>query len=249
MSKVFKIRETNIPNMFRMGFCTIATSGPNGNSQSWTVANAPHPEDHRNDCTNSFSVVIASCASIMSESAMKDKEHKTAIVFQSPKGAGSMLMACISEFIPSDSGEGEFNVYFSFDPEDIKGVPEENIHSFTDLAAIRPWAATYSDIYYQLHSRKINNEELINETTILVIQNIIDWLSDAATESEVVQLIIDDEPNYGFKRGTPYTEADYYANFITYAIASVEVIKGVKVMSMTFGEEMKALAKGNNDNA
>ena len=234
--------------MFNLGFSEITTTGPNGNVESWIAPNVPHPVDHRNDCVSSHSVVIATCASIMSESAMKDKEHKTAIIFQNPKGAGSMLMACISEWVPNGEGEGEFNVYFSFDQEDIKGVPEENIHNFTDLASIRPWAATFSNIYDQLHSRVINNEELINGTTILVIKTIIDWLSDAATEGEVVQLVIDDEPTYGYTKDNPYTEADYYNNMIVYGTASVEIVKGVKMMSMTFGEEMKALAKGNNDN-
>ena len=252
--KTIEIRESNLPNAFRIAVETEAmATGTNGSVVSFQISNQNNFYDMRNDCVMPFSVLIATAASIMSNAKMKSKDHKTAIIFANPKGSGSMLMACISEYIPAEEGEGNWNVYFSFDPESIKGIPEDSVKNYTDLQSIEHWAACYRNIMLNTHSRKIDDEEVINQLTIISVKCLINWLDENASENDVINLEIKEAPNYldipatSGEEATPIKYEDYKNSWITYATASVEIVKGQKIKSMTFGEEMKAIAKGNVD--
>lgn len=251
--KTFELRETSLPNTFKASFETdVKGTGKNGDENKFYITNLDNDKDGRNDCIYPFSIFFSTCATVMSKDKMKNKDHKTALVFSNPKGAGSMLLACISEWIPDESGEdGNFNIFFSFDPDDIKGLPEDAIHQYTDIATIAPWASTFSAIMADTHRRLINDEEIINSITILIVKSLNNWLEENASESDVISIEFKEAANYSAVpengSGEKYDFEEYKKSWITYATASVEVVKGKKVKSITFGEELKAIAKGNVD--
>jgi hypothetical protein len=249
--KNVNIRESNLPNIFKIGFETdLKISGPNNNAVLFKIQNVNNEIDQKNDCVYPFAAFIEACASVMSTDVMKSKEHKTALVFSDPKGAGNMLMACISEWIPANDGDGNYNFYFSFDPDDIKGLPEDRIHNFYNLQDVKSWGATIKKIIASSHGRCIDDDQILTQMSILIVKSLYNWLDENASEDTVVSLTIDEDPTYYNNDSNPADKLsyeDYLKRLITYAVATVEIVKGKKIKSMTFGEEMKAIAKGNAD--
>lgn len=251
--KTMELRETNMPQLFRGALISELTgTGSNGNAVSFVISDTTNEKDQRNDSVYPFTSFIGACARIMSNDAMKSKDHKTALVFSDPKGAGSMLMACVSEWIP-EGDDGNFNFYFTFDPEDIKGIPEEAVKPFYDIQAIMPWGPTLRSVLANVHCRRIDDLEILNGITILIVKTICNWLDSNASENEVVSCEFKDSTVYDVKLATDSNESvpidfeTYKSHWVTYAVASVAVERGVKKKTMTFGEEMKAIAKGNAD--
>lgn len=251
--KTFELRETNMPGMFKSSIASeLVGSGINGNALRFCISDKTNETDQRNDTVFPFSAFIATCAHIMSSDAMKSKEHKTALVFSDPKGAGSMLMACISEWIPTEDGDGNYNFYFTFDQEDIKGLPEDAVKPFYQLQAIKPYAATFRDEVYNTHSRQIDDEEIINGMTVTIVKTICNWLDENASENEPISVEFKDSTFFEVELSAdeeqvPIDFETYKSHWVTYATATVTVERGIKRKSMTFGEEMKAIAKGNAD--
>lgn len=243
-TKTTKLRESQIPQNFKMAFEQEVTStNANGQVTSFDIGLTNDPKDQSNDSTDTFDALILTCASIMSKDEMKPKaDGKSALVFTNSKGVGEMLMACIAEYT-EEEGEGNWYFSFSFDPEDIKGIKPENIFNFTKLEKVAPFANMFNDALMELHSKRIGDVEIINSMVITAIKTIIGWLDTAAVEGEVQELVIDGALKYNKE----ITEDEWKNSLITFATAAVEVVKGVKKMSMSFGEEMKLIAKGNAD--
>ena len=251
--KTFELRETNMPQLFRSALISELTgSGANGNAVHFVISDTTNEKDQRNDSVYPFTAFIGACARIMSADAMKSKDHKTALVFSDPKGAGSMLMACVSEWIP-EGDDGNYNFYFTFDPEDIKGIPEDAVKPFYDIQAIMPWGPTLRGVLSNVHCRRIDDVEILNGITILVVKTICNWLDANASENEEIAVEFKDSTVYDAeltaegKAPTPIDFETYKSHWVTYATATVSVERGLKKKTMTFGEEMKAIAKGNAD--
>lgn len=238
------LRESQIPQNFKLMFEQEVTStNEMGQVTSFDVSLTNDPNDQTNDSTDAFDTLILACASIMSKDEMKPKDSgKSALVFGNTKGVGEMLMACIAEYIEED-GKGNWYFSFTFNPEDIKGIKPENTFNFTSLEKVAPFANIFNDAAMELHSKRIGDIEIINGMVLCAIKSLIAWLDTAATEGEIHELVIDGSPRYQKQ----ISEQDWKDSFITFATASVEVVKGVKKMAMGFGEEMKAIAKGNSD--
>jgi hypothetical protein len=240
----FKLRETNIPQQFKMMFeQDITVTNEQGEQISFCLNSENNPKDQSNDTTDTFSALILTIASIMSLDAMKKvKDGKVALVFSNTKGIGELLLACIAEYT-EENGEGNWYYSLTFNQDDIKGIKPDNIHNYTDLSKICPFAVKFNDALYELHSKSLGDTELVNQMVLIAIKCIINWLDSAAVEDEVTELIIDDAISYSEN----ISKEDYENSFVTFATASVEVVKGVKQMSMSFGEEILLIAKGNSD--
>lgn len=243
-TKTTNLRESQIPQNFKMMFeQEVISTNSNGQVTSFDISTSNDPHDHSNDSTDAFDTLILTCASIMSKDEMKNKaDGKSALVFGNTKGVGEIILACVAEYTEED-GDGNWYFSFTFDPEDIKGIKPENIFNFTNLEKIAPFANMYNDALLELHSKRIGDIEIINGMVICAIKSIIAWLDTAANESTVQELVIDGSLKYN----SDWSEEDWKNSLITFATASVEVVKGVKKMSMSFGEEMKLIAKGNAD--
>ena len=76
------------------------------------------------------------------------------------------------------------------------------------------------------------------------METLYHWLDVNAKADEVVELVIDD---YIGKYEDNMSAEDYDKALTPVAVASVEVVKDVKKMSVQFSEELKAIAKGSND--
>lgn len=238
------LRESQIPQNFKMMFeQEVTTTNSNGQITSYDISLTNDPNDQSNDSTDAFDTLILACASIMSKDEMKPKESgKSALVFGNTKGVGEMLMACIAEYI-EEEGKGNWYYSFTFNPEDIKGIKAENTFNFTKLEKVAPFANIFNDSLMELHSKRIGDIEIINGMVLCAIKTLIAWMDTAAIEGEVNELVIDGAAKYT----QTISEEEWKDSFITFATASVEVVKGIKKMTMSFGEEMKAIAKGNSD--
>lgn len=243
-SKITKLRESQIPQNFKMMFEEeITSTNTNGQVTSFDISLTNDCKDQSNDSTDAFDTLILTCASVMSKDEMKPKEDgKAALIFTNTKGVGEMLMACIAEYTEED-GDGNWYFSFSFDPEDIKSINPDNIFNFTKLEKVAPFANMFNDALMELHSKRIGDTEIINGMVLCAIRTITGWLDTAASEAEVQELVIDGALKYSKE----ISEQEWKDSLITFATASVEVVKGVKKMSMSFGEEMKLIAKGNAD--
>ncbi len=237
------IRETNIPQQFKAMFeQEVYRIDPNTNEMiKFNISAANDPRDQSNDCVDIFGVLINTCANIMAHDEMKPEDGKAALVFGNLQGVGEMLMACVAEYV-KDGDEGNWYYSFTFDPEDIKNIKPENVHPFNSMEKICPFMEEFNRCFAAMHMKSVD-QEFVYGSTLCAIKTLINWLESAANEDEIVELVIDDVLKYN----SEISLEDYNASMITFAIASAEVVKGVKKYSMSFGEEMKAVAKGNGD--
>lgn len=241
--KTLTIRETNIPNNFKMAVESEITTTENGVTSPITLDCTTDPKDQSNDCTDMYSAMFTAIASIMSNDIMKPKASgKAALVFTNPRSVGEVVMACISEYSEED-GSGNWYFRLSFDPEDIKGIEPKNIFNANKLEKIEPFAHHFNAALCQLHSKMLGSIDIINSLAVVAIETLKNWLDSNAEEGTIVELVINDRKSYK----KDMTESEWNDNLITYAIASVEIVKGIKKMSCVFGEELKAIAKGNID--
>ena len=89
-----------------------------------------------------------------------------------------------------------------------------------------------------------NTEKKVVKAAIKCLYN---WLDVQAVEGDIVTLEITDTPFGSFE--SPITPEEYKKKLITVAVAAVEIIKDEKTMSVVFGDDLKAIAKGNNDSS
>lgn len=242
--KTTKLRESQIPQNYKMMIeSEITTTNDEGQTTVFDISIANDVHDQSNDSTDMFDTLILTCASIMSRDEMKPKaDGKSALVFTNTNGVGEVLMACIAEYTEED-GDGNWYFSFSFDPEDIKGIKPENVFNFTSLEKVAPFANVFNESCMELHTKRIGDLEIINNMVLCTIKTIYGWLDSSASETEIQELLIEGALKYNKN----ISFEDWENSLITFATASVEVVKGIKKMSMSFGEEMKLIAKGNSD--
>lgn len=247
-TKNFKFRETDLPQKFKlMAEEKIFTVEDNGEKQGYTFS-LEVDDNHCCDSTDIFGTLFVAIASLMCKDQFKPTDGKAALVFNddTTEGAGRMLMACISEFVKEEN-DGNWYFSFSFNPNDIKNIKDENIYSFYNLEKIMPFAAAFNNAFIEMHHKMIEQRSIINMLATIIIKCLINWLDSNAKEDTIVELIIDDVLHYAKNR----TDDEYDAAIIDCATLSVTVDKkdGIKVMSGQFGEELKAIAKGNGDSS
>lgn len=242
MSKSFKLRETTIPEAFKYRVEEKApTFVHKGTGETLTVQIGlnPDPETNNNSSIDIFGALMTGCAMAMSNAQFKNKD-KSALVFNKSDN-GEVICACISEY----DTEGENYFYnFSFEPEDIKGI--KNIVNYKDFVVKETnmsFEKVVNTAYCKAHNIAVTDDGVLDVLIISALECIYQWLDMNAKDGEIIQLVIDD--NLGQYK---MMSAKEYADILKpVAIASVETNKDTKKMSIQFAEELKAIAKGNND--
>lgn len=238
------LRESTIPQSYKAAVERTAptfTDKYTGETFKVELMLTPNPTTHFNSSTDIIANVIKTVASILSSAFFKCKA-KSALVFQ--KETGEIVAAAVSDY----DAEGENYFYnITFDPNDIKGIDKSRIVNYTDFVDetrnMKFWEIFVAECL-TAHNYTVTNEEIIYVLTMEAWNVLFHWLDVNAKPEEVQELNITD---YIGKYENGLTAEEYASRLKTVATASVEVIKDTKKMSVQFGEEMKAIAKGCND--
>lgn len=233
-----------IPSTFKVMFeeaCPTFTDPFNGNAESQVVI--PLTEDtatNFNPCCDLIANTFKTIASAFSAKFFKNKA-KSAIVFN--LASGEFIAAAISDY----DADGENYFYnISFSEEDIKDIPSERRVNFTDFEdearSLKFWQI-YNLTLSTSHPIAFRVQSLADTAVLSTFKALYKWFDVNAKDGEVVSLDITDWLGH-FE---PVEKQQYYNSLKTVAIGSVEVIKDKKVISIQLGEELKAIAKGNND--
>lgn len=238
------LRNSTLPQSYKCGVEEAAptfTSKATGETIKVELSLISNPKTHFNSSVDVYGNVMKTIADIFSTEFFKQKT-KSALVFQ--KESGEMIAAAIADYDP----EGE-NYFFniSFDPNDIKGIAKDRIVNFTDFIDetrnMKYWQI-FNTVLCVSHNYAISDEQMVYVLTMQVFETLFHWLDVNAKTDEVVELIIDD---YIGKYEDGISAEEYAKSLTPVAIATVEVVKDIKKMSIQFSEELKAIAKGSND--
>lgn len=244
MSTKTILRNSTIPQSYK---CAVEAAAPTftdkttGEEIRVELNLNTNPKTNFNSSVDMFPNLFKTCADIMSTEFFKCKT-KTALVFQ--KDSGEFIAACTSDY----DIEGE-NYFFNitFDPNDIKDIPKDKIVNYTDyfdkVRNMKYWEI-FNATLCSSKNYAISDEQMINILTMQAWECLYHWFDVNAVTDQVVELVIDDyigayDPNM--------TEEKYNNSLVPVAIGAVEVVKDVKKISIQFGEELKAIAKGAND--
>ena len=238
------LRNSTLPQSYK---CAVEQAAPTFNDKitgeniKVELSLNSNPKTHFNSSTDLYGNVMKTIADILSTKFFKCKA-KSALVFQ--KESGEMIAAAISDY----DGEGE-NYFFniSFDPNEIKSIAKDKIVNYTDFideARNMKFWQIFNTVLCVSHNYAISDEQMVYVLTMQTLETIFHWLDVNAKSEEVVELIIDD---YIGKYEDNMNKEDYEKQLTPVAIASVEVVKDTKKMSIQFSEELKAIAKGSND--
>lgn len=238
------LRESTIPQSYK---CAVETAAPSfvnkitGEEIKVQLSLNPAPRSHFNSSVDCFANVIKTCADIMSTSFFKCKA-KAALVFQ--KETGEFISACVSDY----DADGENYFYnITFDPADIKNISKDKLVNYTDFKD-EERNMTYWEIFNntlcKTYNYAISDEKMIYTLTIQAFETLYHWFDVNAKTDEIVELIID---GYIGVYNDQMSDEEYNNSLVVVATGSVEVVKDVKNISIQFGEEMKAIAKGSND--
>lgn len=244
MSVVKNFRnDDTLAKMFKNKVETEVKTYNNGKEDAQIIITLdPDEETHSCNSRDSFGATFVAAASAIAEDKFKNK-GKSAIVFN--KNAEDKNPEFVAALTSEYDEEGENYFYnFTYDPEDISGI--ENVVDFRDFVSKDAllFSNLFDNHYLRSHSIAIMDKSIIEKFVIIVFECIRDYLDTYAVEGDIVEIIIDDTTT----PWTPCTKDEYNASLSPVAIASVEVIKGIKKFSIQFGEKTKAIAKGNGDN-
>lgn len=242
-TKRTNLRESSLPQSFKAAVESAAptfTDKFTGETYKVELMLNPNPVTHFNSSTDIFPTVIKTVASILSSPFFKCKT-KSALVFQ--KENGEVIAAAISDY----DAEGENYFYnITFDSNEIKGIDKSHIVNYTDFVDevrnMKYWEIFIAEILTS-HNYSISNEDMIYIMTMQVWETLYHWLDVNAKADEIQELDITDI----IGKYENISAEEYNSRLKTVAVASVEVVKDIKKMSVQFGEEMKAIAKGCND--
>lgn len=237
------LRESSLPQSYKAAVESTAPSFTDkitGDTYKVELMLNPNPVTHFNSSTDIFPNVIKTVATVLASPFFKCKS-KSALVFQ--KDNGEIIAAAISDY----NAEGE-NYFFNitFDANDVKSIDKSKVVNYTDFIdesrSMNFWELFVAQLL-SAHNYSITDKDMIYVLTMQVWETLYHWLDVNAKSDEVVELDITDYI------GTyeNLSAEDYNSKLKTVATAAVEVVKDVKKMSVQFGEEMKAIAKGCND--
>ena len=200
-----------------------------------------NPRTHFNASTDIPCNVLKAVAACMTEDKFKDKQKAALII--NKKQTGEFIAAAIADY----DAEGEcYNYSISFDPQDISGIDNDHKINFTDFHNEKTdmdFHAIFVAELLMAHNYSISNRDMVEAFVTTTFDCLHHWLDMNAKSDEVMELELTDF----IGRYTEMDESQYLSSLKTVAIASVEVVKDVKKMSITFGEEVKNIAKGNAD--
>lgn len=237
------LRNSTLPQTYKCGVeqaYPTFKSPVTGEVIKVEVSLVPNPKTHFNSSVDIFPNVIKTVASILSSNFFKCKA-KSALVFQ--KESGEIIAAAISDY----DAEGENYFYnITFDANEIKGISKDKIVNYTDfkdeVRNMTYWEIFNTEICTS-QNYTISDMNMVHALTMQVWETLFHWFDVNAKPDEIMELVID-----GYIGKYEDMTAEKYAESLkTVAIGSVEIVKDVKKMSIQFGEEMKAVAKGSND--
>ena len=240
------IRETNLPSMNSQEFeSSYSVSLEGGNSCRFSIPNKTDPTDQTNYAVDMFNGLWLACASALSRDQFKPKEGKAALRFKDPAGAGDCIFAFIAEYVKEgDEGSWMFSGVFNTIDE-LKTIDVKNQWDFNAMEKIEPFGSIFNSAIMDISSAALSDIQIINGICISILKSVRSWLETNAKEDAVVEVIFDSPLKYS----PQITAEDYKNSSVEMATASVEIVKGEKIMTVMFGEELREIAKGNADAA
>lgn len=247
MAKI-NYRESSVPQSYKAKvesefptFTDYMTEDGEPRTYQVELSISMNPRTHFNAAVDIPCNVIKAVASCMQQEKFKDKQ-KAALVINK-KATGEFIAAALAEY----DNEGEcYNYGITFDPQDITGLDKEHCINFTDFLDEKrdmDFHAIFVSELLLAHNYSIANRDMVEAFTTTTFDCLHHWLDVNAKTDEVMELELTDY----IGRYTEMDETQYLNSLKTVAIASVEVVKDVKKMSITYGEEIKNIAKGNAD--
>lgn len=235
------LRNSSIPQAFKFKVeekNPTFTNKNTGETINVQIGLNPDPTYHSNSSVDIFGSFMMACANAMANPVFKNKD-KSALVFNTPNG--EIIAALISDY--DEEGENYF-YNFTFDPENIKGIKNViNFRDFKDEQRQIDFGHLVNAAYITAHSIAVTDYGVLDVLIITALEVIFHWLDTNAKDGEVVELVIDDY----IGKFEQMSAEEYNSKLTPVAIASVETQKDIKKMSIQFSEELKAIAKGNND--
>lgn len=243
MAKTTILRDSTIPQSFK---AAVEAAAPtfidkvSGETFKVELMLSMNPVSHFCSSSDMFPNVFATIANVLSGKQFKCK-CKSALVFNKP--SGEIVAAAISDY----DAEGDNYFYnITFDENDIKGIDKSHIVNFQDYVdevdRLKFWEIFNHNLLTS-YNYSISDEGMLYVITIQCFEVLYHWLDVNANADEPVSLTI---TGY-IGKYEPMSEEEYLSKLKVVAIASVEVVKDIKKISIQLGEEMKSIAKGNND--
>lgn len=235
------LRESSIPQAFKFKVeekHPTFTNRTTGEEIAVQIGLNPDPKYHSNSSVDIFGALMMACANAMANPVFKNKD-KSALVFNTVNG--EIIAALVSDY--DEEGENYF-YNFTFNPEDIKGIKNVvNFRDYKDDQRQIDFGRLVNAAYCSAHNIAVTDYEVLDVLIITALEVIFQWLDTNAKDGEVVELVIDDY----IGKFEQMSESEYNSKLTPVAIAAVETQKDIKKMSIQFSEELKAIAKGNND--
>lgn len=124
-----------------------------------------------------FEVVLTAVSDFLR--ITKSKEQKTALTIEDLKG--NLLMAAVVEYNENEEedAQGNWNYYWTFDPEDIK---DANTYSVSQAQVQSLFIKRAASMYHM----EINNQSALTRMVALVASTISDYLEQNAKAGETV---------------------------------------------------------------
>lgn len=228
-----RLRDSSIPQQFKLLVESEVTfPAPAGGVPTGLNIRNEFDGSYSNDCVDMFDTVIMALAELCAKDKFKAKD-KQAIGINGLEN-GAFIAALLIDY----DDEAKCNSFaITFDPLDVKGYEVTNLIDITEFPYI------VNETLYGLHRKNINDITIINQMVVTTFKAIHQWLDSNASDGNVVELIIDGAIDYQDQM----SKEEFDANAIEFASAKVQLVNGVKKFSITFGEEIKAIAKGNSD--
>ena len=243
MSTTVNFRESSLKQSFKAAVEAAQPTFVNpvdNEVYALQIGLVPNPETHFSSSTDIIPCTFKAIASAFSAPFFKCKAD-SAIVFN--KDNGEFVAAGIVRY---DADGESYKYSVSFDPNDINNIDKSHVVNYGDFIDENRNMNFFEIFISEMlnsHNYGISDKGVISLFIMATFDVIFHWLDVNAKADEVVELDITDYIGvYEI-----LTEQEYNERLKTVAIASVEVVKDIKKMSVTFGEEMEEIAKGGSD--
>ena len=243
----YTLRETTIGAQLKFMVEEEVPRVKNALGQEMTVlvSDVPDPTSQRCEAFDIFGSFFTAIANVMSDSRFETKE-KSAFVITDPDNPSEIIFNCISTC--NEEGKN-YSYSMGFDKNNLSGIKPEQTYSWEEYTNQNnlSFFNFVNNSLQKTHRMSILDISVMKKVVKAAIKCLYNWLDVQAVEGDIVTLDITDTPFGSFE--SPITPEEYKKKLITVAVAAVEIIKDEKTMSVVFGDDLKAIAKGNNDSS
>ena len=212
---------------------------PEGVSQT-VISLSEDKDTHNLIVLDIFGAFFAAAAVAISDKKFKTSEP-AALVFS--KHTDEKNPEFIAALIAQPNGES-YAYRFTYNKADIDGIT--NVVDYMDYMDPRniPFTGLFDSHLMKAHYISIMDKSKTSKIIIVVLNTIRDYLDSIASETEKMELVINDVFNM-----TQCTAEEYEASLQPFAIASVEVERGGnKKFEIVFSDNLLVIAKDGTDN-